>query len=253
MRRIGTSILAAGWLAMAGPLLAAEDTLEAPEFEWEFDGVFGTFDPAALQRGFQVYREVCSGCHSLRYVAFRNLQDLGYSAEEVKAIAAEYTVTDGPNDEGEMFDREGRPSDRFPSPFPNLQAAAAANNGATPPDLSLIAKARAGGPDYLRALLLGYEEPPADFELLDGQYYNLYFPGHRIAMPPPLFEGSVEYQGETEATVEQMAADVTHFLMWAAEPTLGVRKETGLKVILFLIVFTGILYAAKRKIWADLH
>lgn len=253
MKRIWAGVLTAGWLAMAGPLLAAEDTAEIPEFEWEFDGVFGHFDPAALQRGFQVYREVCSGCHSLRYVAFRNLQGLGYNADEIKALAATYTVTDGPNDEGDMFDREGRPSDRFPSPFPNVQAAAAANNGAAPPDLSLIAKARAGGADYLRALLLGYEEPPADFELLDGQYYNIYFPGHRIAMPPPLSEGVVEYRGETPATVEQMAADVTHFLMWAAEPSLEARKETGLKVILFLIVFTALLYAVKRKIWSDLH
>lgn len=253
MKRIWAGVLTAGWLATASPVLAAEEAAEVPDHEWTFEGVFGHFDPAALQRGFQVYREVCAGCHSLRYVAFRNLVDLGYNAEEVKAIAATYTVTDGPDDEGEMFDREGRPSDRFPSPFPNMQAAAAANNGAAPPDLSLIAKAREGGPDYLRALLVGYVEPPADFELGDGQYYNLYMPGHRIAMPPPLMEGVVEYQGETEATVEQMASDVTHFLMWAAEPNLEVRKETGLKVILFLIVFTAVLYAVKRKIWADLH
>ncbi|RMD64331.1 MAG: cytochrome c1, partial [Alphaproteobacteria bacterium] len=158
-----------------------------------------------------------------------------------------------PDDEGEMFERPGRPSDHFPSPFPNPQAAAAANNGATPPDLSLMAKARVGGPNYIRALLTGYEDPPADVELLDGQYYNVYFPGNRIAMAPPLSEDAVEYQDGTPATVDQMAADVATFLMWAAEPHMEDRKETGIKVILYLIVLTAVLYAVKRKVWADLH
>ncbi|HMA15752.1 MAG: cytochrome c1, partial [Bacteroidota bacterium] len=168
-------------------------------------------------------------------------------------IAAEYTITDGPNDEGEMFERPGVASDYFPSPFPNDNAAAAANGGAVPPDLSLMAKARMDGPNYIHALLVGYVEPPADFELAEGTNYNAYFPGHQIAMAQPLYEDSVAYADGTPATVDQMATDVAHFLMWAAEPKLEARKQTGLKVLIFLVVFTGVLYAAKRKVWRDVH
>ena len=246
---------------------AAGAAEELPEYSWSFEGIFGHFDRAAAQRGLQVYREVCAGCHSLRFVAFRDLAGIGYDEAQIKAFAAEATVVDGPDSEGEMFERSGIPADRFPSPFPNPQAAAAANGGAAPPDLSLIAKARVGGADYLRALLTGYRDAPTAeflqnyakahdgeaFELLDGQNFNLYFPGYKIAMAAPLFEDGVEYQDGTPATVEQMAADVSHFLMWAAEPKLEERKRTGLKVVLFLLVFTGILYAVKRKVWADLH
>jgi ubiquinol-cytochrome c reductase cytochrome c1 subunit len=189
----------------------------------------------------------------LKYIAFRNLGDLGYSVDEIKAMAAEYTVTDGPNDDGDMFERPGRPADGFPAPFPNAKAAAAANNGAAPPDLSLMAKARPSGPSFIRALLIGYEEPPAGVEVPEGLHYNLYFPGEKIAMPPPLADGAVEYADGTEASVDQMAADVATFLMWAAEPTLERRRQLGISVLLFLIVFTGILYAAKRKVWSDLH
>ncbi|MFQ6017494.1 MAG: cytochrome c1 [Kiloniellaceae bacterium] len=242
------AVLGLGWSAAQ----AAEEA-EAPGHNWSFSGIFGTFDRAAQQRGFQVYKEVCAGCHSLDLVAFRHLEALGFSAEEVKAIAAEYTIIDGPNDDGEMFERPGRPSDFFPPPFPNDKAAAAANGGAIPPDLSLMAKAREGGPDYLRALLTGYVEPPGEFDLIEGLSYNLYFPNHQIAMPPPLFEGAVEFADGTEASVEQMAGDVTTFLMWAAEPNLEARKEMGIKVMLFLLVFTGLLYAAKRRVWSDLH
>ncbi|WP_205944880.1 cytochrome c1 [Pelagibius litoralis] len=232
---------------------AAGEAIALPQLEWSFEGMFGTYDRASLQRGLQVYREVCSGCHSLDYIAFRNLADLGYSEDEIKAMAAEVSVVDGPNDEGEMFEREGRPSDYFPAPFPNPQAAAFANGGAIPPDLSLMAKARADGPNYLHALMIGYVDPPADFELAEGSNYNAYFPGHQIAMAAPLFEDAVEYADGTPATVDQMATDLAHFFMWTAEPKLEERKGMGIKVLIFLLVFCGVLYAAKRKVWADVH
>ena len=206
-----------------------------------------------VQRGFQVYREVCAGCHGIKYIAFRNMADLGYNEEEVKALAAEYTVEDGPDDEGEMFERPGKPSDYFPEPFPNAKAAAAANGGAAPPDLSLMAKARPNGPDYIYALLTGYVDPPADFDLMEGLSYNAYFPGHQIAMASPLTEDAVEYADGTPATVDQMARDVTTFLMWTAEPHLEAAREMGIKVMMFLVIFCVMLYAVKRKIWEDIH
>ena len=178
---------------------------------------------------------------------------LGFSEDQVRALAAEYTVTDGPDDTGEMFERPAVPADPIPPPYPNAQAARAANAGALPPELSLITKARAEGSDYLYSVLIGYEEPPADIEPREGLYYNAFFPGHWIAMPPPLQEGLVAYADGTEATVPQMAADVTTFLTWAGEPTLEQRKQTGLKAMLFLIVFTGLCYATMRKVWADAH
>ena len=239
-------------LGLAAPAVAAEGKL--PAHGWSFDGVFGEFDTAALQRGFQVYAEVCAGCHGVKYLSFRSLGDIGLGEAEIKAIAAEYDIEDGPDDEGEMYTRPGRPSDHLPNPYPNDNAGRAANNGALPPDLSIIAKARAGGPDYLYALLTGYEdEAPEGFDLADGMSYNRYFRGNQIAMPPPLFEDGVEYADGTAASVEQMAEDVSHFLMWAAEPTLDVRKRIGLKTILFLIVLTALFYASKRKIWADVE
>jgi ubiquinol-cytochrome c reductase cytochrome c1 subunit len=247
---------------MGGPLLAgliisgAQAQEEAPEpieRDWSHEGLLGTFDRAAAQRGVQVYREVCATCHSLDYLAVRHLEALGFGEEQVDAIAAEYTVTDGPNDQGEMFEREGQASDYFPAPYPNEEAARAANGGALPPDLSLITKAREGGSDYVYSVLAGYEEPPTDVEPREGMYYNRYFPGHWIAMPPPLSEGVIEYADGTPATVEQMANDVTVFLSWAAEPTLEERKQTGLKVMIFLIIFGGLLYATKRRVWADAH
>lgn len=247
------ALAATAVLPPEGPAMAAEEAIELPQLEWSFDGPFGTYDRRALQRGLQVYREVCSVCHSLKYVAFRNLADLGYTEDEIKAIAAEYIVTDGPNDDGDMFERPGAPSDYFPSPFPNDKAAAAANGGAAPPDLSLMAKARADGPNYVHALLTGYEEPPAEFDLAEGTNYNAYFSGHQIAMAQPLYEDSVAYADGTPASIDQMAADVSHFLMWAAEPKLEDRKGTGIKVLIFLVVFTGVLYAVKRKVWKDVH
>jgi ubiquinol-cytochrome c reductase cytochrome c1 subunit len=233
---------------------AAQDghaAIHLKDVSWPSEGLFGTIDRAGAQRGLQVYREVCAACHGLQYVAFRTLSDLGYNEDEIKALAAEYTITDGPDDSGEMFERPGLPSDRVPSPYPNEQAAAAANGGKAPPDLSLITKARMNGQDYLYSLLTGYEDPPADLEVPAGGYYNAYFPGHVIAMPPPLSADQVTYADGTPATIDQMASDVTQFLTWAAEPKLEARKQTGLKVMLFLLVLSGLTFALKRKVWAD--
>ena len=244
---------AATMVGMVAVADAAEALLAPISRSWSHDGIFGTYDRAAAQRGLQVYRGVCAGCHGIRQVDFRNLVDLGFSEDEVRALASEYFVTDGPDDFGEMFEREAVPADGFPSPFPNAQAARAANAGAYPVDLSLITKARHNGDNYLYSLLRGYQAPPAGAEPLEGLHYNPYFPGGWLAMPPPLMEGVVQYADGTEATVEQMAADVTVFLAWAADPMLEERKRTGLKVMLFLIVLTGLFYATKRKIWADAH
>jgi ubiquinol-cytochrome c reductase cytochrome c1 subunit len=221
-----------------------------PKEQWSFQGFFGKFDREQVKRGFTVYREVCSACHSMNLLAYRNLEQIGFSEDEVKEIAASVQVTDGPNDAGEMFERDGKPSDHFKAPFPNEQAARAANNGALPPDLSLIARSRAGkgflgyeGADYIHAILTGYEDPPADFQLGDGMSYNKYFRGHQIAMPQPL-------SGDE---LEQQSRDVSAFLTWAGEPNLEARHLTGLKAVLFLVVFTLLFYAAKRKIWSRIH
>ncbi|GAA0608514.1 cytochrome c1 [Craurococcus roseus] len=249
--------LLAGGLALAGgagPALAAGEALPPPDTNFSFDGLFGTFDRASAQRGFQVYKEVCSNCHSMRLLYYRNLRELGLSDAEVRAIAATVQVNDGPNDEGQMFERPGRPSDRFRSPFTNENAARAANNGAYPPDLSVITKAREHGADYIHALLTGYSDPPEDFHLMEGMNYNKYFAGRQIAMAPPIAgEGQVEYKDGTAATVEQMSKDVTTFLAWAAEPELEQRKQMGVRIILFLTILGGLVYAVKRKIWSDVH
>jgi ubiquinol-cytochrome c reductase cytochrome c1 subunit len=240
-------------LLASAPNLAAQETPPLPHQEWSFDGVFGTYDLASAQRGFQVYKEVCSACHPVTHLYFRNLAAIGYNADEIKAIAAGYQVTDGPNDQGQMYQRPGRPSDPIPGPFPNDQAARAANNGALPPDQSLLVKARPGGPDYIYGILTGYKEPPSGFKLLEGMNYNEYFPGHQIKMPPPLSDDAVKFADGTPATVPQMAHDVATFLTWASEPNLDDRHRIGFKVILFLIVAAAVFYAAKRKIWAPIH
>ncbi|HXO00751.1 MAG TPA: cytochrome c1, partial [Stellaceae bacterium] len=233
---------------------AQEEPPPPPHQQWSFEGVFGTYDAAALQRGFQVYKEVCSACHALKHLYYRDLTDIGYTEDQVKGVAAQAQVTDGPNDQGEMYQRPGRPSDPIVTPFPNDQAARAANNGALPPDLSLIVKAREGGPDYVYAILTGFKDPPAGFKMQPNMNYNEYFPGHQIAMPPPLTaDGQLTYADGTKATIPQMAHDVTTFLAWAAEPNLDERHRMGAKVILFLVIAAGIFYAAKRKIWAALH
>ncbi len=225
-----------------------------PSRDWSFSGLSGTYDKAALQRGYKIYREVCSSCHSMKRIYFRNLSDLGYNEAQIKNIAAEYTVEDGPNDEGDMFERNGLPSDALPSPFPNVQAAKFANGGAFPPDLSLIIKARGNGANYTSALLTGYKDtPPHGEELSDGQYWNTYFPGHKLAMAPPLSEGQISYEDGSLETLEQYSHDVVQFLTWASDPYMEERKSTGFKVIIFLIIFAGIMLAVKRKVWADLH
>ncbi|MFI4986293.1 MAG: cytochrome c1 [Alphaproteobacteria bacterium] len=232
---------------------AADEEIKIPHQEWSFYGVFGTFDRAAEQRGFQVYKDVCSACHSLNLLAYRDLEEIGLTPEQVKSVAESVQVSDGPNDLGQMFERPGKPSDRFKAPFANAEAARTANNGALPPDLSVIVKAREGGPDYLYAILTGFKEPPPGFAMTQGMSYDTAFPGHQIAMPPPLSEGVVTYADGTKATVPQMAHDVATFLSWAANPELDTRHRVGVKTMIFLVVFTGLLYAVKRKVWADVH
>ena len=242
-------------LFFAVPAIAAESGHEAgaPHQNWHFEGMFGTYDRGALQRGLKVYREVCSACHSLKRVYFRNLEDLGYDEAQIKNIAAQYTVNDGPNDEGEMYDRPALPSDHFVPPYPNDNAAKAVNNGALPPDLSLIVKARHRGPDHVYGILTGFTNPPEGVTLLPGQHWNKQMSGHIIAMAPPLSDGQVAYEDNMPQTVDQYARDVTEFLAWAADPSMEERKRTGIKVIFFLAVFAGIMYGVKRRIWAKLH
>lgn len=278
MNKLTTGLLAALAFCGASSAFAAE-AVAPPRQDWSFAGFFGRYNPTQLQRGFKVYREVCSSCHSMSNVPFRTLAQPGgpgFSEAQVEALAAEYKVKAGPNDMGEYYERAGRPSDRIPPPFPNKQAAAAANGGAAPPDFSVIAKARTyergfpwflidmlpgftyveQGPDYITALLNGYEEPEHGIVVPDGKYYNRYFPGHIIAMPKPISDGQIEYpkdangQPQAPETVEQYAKDVSAFLMWAAEPHLDQRKRMGFQVLAFLLVFAGLLYFTKKRIWS---
>jgi ubiquinol-cytochrome c reductase cytochrome b/c1 subunit len=257
-----------------GSAKAAEDPVP-PSQKWSFAGPLGTYDRGSLQRGLKVYKEVCSACHSLNYIAFRNLADPGgpgYSEAQAASLASEYKIKDGPNDQGDMFERPGRPADYFPAPFPNEQAARAANGGGLPPDLSLITKARSyergfpqfifdfftqfqeQGPNYVSAILQGFEDKvPADVSIPAGSYYNKYFPGHSIKMPKPLSDGQVTFDDGSPATVAQYAHDVTTFLMWSAEPHLEQRKRIGLQVFVFLILFAGLMYFTKKKVWANAH
>lgn len=249
--------------SQSAPEPSSHELPKPPRQQWSFAGPLGRFDQEQLQRGFQVYREVCSNCHSLKMVAFHNLADPGgprLSEEQVKALAASYKIKDGPNETGEMFEREGRPSDYFPWNFPNEQAAKAAL-GAVPPDMSLLAKGRSyerGFPLFLIDPITQYQEQGVDYiyALLTGYTnendpnWNAYFPGHRIGMPKPLSDGLVDYQDGSPKTVAQYAKDVSAFLMWTAEPKLEERKSLGLKVIAFLVVYAGLLYLTKRKIWS---
>ncbi len=280
MSKISVRSAALGLLLAALPLTAqaASERVIPPQLSWSFSGPFGTFDRAQLQRGYKVYKEVCANCHSASLLKFRNLSQPGgpeFSPGQVTALAATYQVKDGPNDQGEMFERPGRAADPFPSPFPNEQASRAANGGAYPPDMSVLAKARTyergfprfvidifsqyqeQGPDYIAALLTGYKDPPPEgVTLQPGQYYNTYMPGHLIAMPNVLNDGQVEFpkgadgQPQVPETAAQYAKDVTAFLMWAAEPHLEARKRTGLQVMLFLLIFGGLLYYTKKKVWS---
>tara|TARA_Y200000002_G_scaffold314990_1_gene272961 strand:- start:1067 stop:1855 length:789 start_codon:yes stop_codon:yes gene_type:complete len=221
--------------------------------DWSFKGITGKFDRASLQRGFQVYKEVCSSCHSMQYLSYRNLGEPGgpeFSEQEVKAISASVVITDGPDDQGEMFDRPGRPADKFKSPDPNVKASIAANGGAYPPDMSVLVKARPGGSNYIYSVLVGYEDPPEGTVLDDGVYYNKYMIGNKIKMASPLSDDIVEYSDGTQASVDQMAKDVTTFLTWAAEPELEERHRTGVKVIIYLILLTTLVYLSMKKIWS---
>jgi len=229
---------------------ASGDVVAPIDIKWPFEGIFGTFDRGALKRGSQVFFEICNGCHSMDMMSYRNLLDIGLDEKFVKDLAAGYEVQDGPNDEGEMFARPARLSDRFVGPFANEKAARYANGGAYPPDLSVITKARAGGPDYVYSLLVGYEDAPEHVQLADGTNYNKYFPGHQVFMAPPLFDDAVEFADGTPATLDQEARDVVTFLSWAAEPELEARKTLGVKVLLYLIVLTAMLHALKRRIWS---
>lgn len=256
-RALATTLLIG--LVLPGAALAQQGNGHGAEIraqDWSFAPPFGRFDKAQLQRGYKVYKFVCSNCHSMRLLSYRNLGEPGgpsFSPQAVEALAAQVQVTDGPDDTGKMFQRPGRPSDRFRSPYANEQAARAANHGALPPDLSVIAKARAGGPDYIYSLLTGYAEPPSDMKMSQGMQYNTAFPGHQIAMPSPLVDGVVEYTDGTAPTVDNYAKDVSAFLMWAAEPKLEERYKVGARMMIFLLVFAVIMYLSKRAVWARLH
>jgi ubiquinol-cytochrome c reductase cytochrome c1 subunit len=234
-------------------VFSEEKKMDFIKTNWSFEGIFGTFDRASLQRGYQVYNEVCAGCHSVQHLSYRNLSEKGgpeFSIEEAKAIASQFEVEDGPNSDGEMFMRTARLSDHFVKPYPNVEASTAANGGAYPPDMSVLAKARAGGADYIYSLLLGYEEAPLGFELDDGVYYNKYMPGQKIKMSEPIIDGIVEYSDGTQATKEQISKDVTSFLVWASEPHLEAQHRMGFKAIIYLIILTILVYMSKQKVWS---
>ena len=285
MHKILKACLALGLgLSLSGAAFAAEEgghegatphypLIKPEELNWSFEGPFGTYDKGQLQRGLKVFRESCAACHSMNLVAFRSLEDLGYSDAQVRTLAAEYTIQDGPDSAGDMFERPGIPSDHFPSPFANPEQAAASNNGAIPPDFSLLAKARGvergfptfifdiftqyaeGGPDYIHALLTGYEdEAPEGVAVPDGAYYNPHFiAGPALAMPPPLSDGQITYDDGAPETLDQYSKDIAAFMMWAAEPHLEARKRTGFVVMIFLALFAGLMYLTKRKVWTEAH
>ena len=254
------SLLTAGALAatlLAAPAVtpatAAEGAPEPPEQSWSFNGIFGSYDLAAAQRGLQGYAEVCSNCHSLNLLHYRDLAGIGLTPEQVKAFASQFTVPQGLDDQGNPKDGPATPADKFRAPFPNEKAARAANNGALPPDLSLIVNAREGHANYIYAILNGYADPPAGFKMQDGMNYNKAFPGHQIAMPQPLQDDSVTYADGTKATLPQEAHDVVTFLTYISNPEMEERKRMGVKVLIFLALLTGVTYAVKRKVWSDVH
>ena len=271
-RTILALALAATVASVALPALGEEQEAP-PRLKWSFAGPFGRYDEAQLQRGFKIYKEVCSACHSIQMLAFRNLADKGgpgFSEAQVAAVAAEYKIKDL-DDKGEPTERAGRPADTFPPPFANELAAKAANGGTAPPDMSTLAKARTyqrgfpwfvfdlftqyqeQGPDYIAALLKGYENPPKDFQLPSGGNFNRYFPGHNIAMPPPLQAGQVSFDDGAPQTMDQYSKDISAFLMWVAEPHLVQRKRIGFQVMIFLIVLAGLMYFTKKKVWSAVH
>jgi ubiquinol-cytochrome c reductase cytochrome c1 subunit len=254
LRSVLAGLFAAGLLA--APLLpttAAAQESPMPNEKWSFDSLFGTFDLAAAQRGFQIYANVCANCHSMQMLHYRDLSGIGLNAEQIKAVAAGITVPSGLDDQGAPKEGPATPASQFKSPFANEKAARSANNGALPPDLSLIVNAREGGPNYIYGVLTGYAEAPNGFKMQDGMNYNKMYPGHQIAMPQPLQDGAVEYADGTPTTLGQEAHDVVTFLSWAANPEMVERKQIGVRVILFLVFMTGITYAVKRRVWSDVH
>ena len=280
IRKLLAVMLTGAAVVAASPSRAAEEHTQIPRQDWTFAGLTGHYDKEQLRRGFQVYKNVCAACHGLRLLHYRNLFEPGgpeFAEANVEQIAAEAQVPDGPNDDGDMFNRPGKPADRFVSPYANPKAAAAANGGAVPPDLSVMAKARtverAGpwyleplnwisdvttnyqeqGPDYIRALLTSYTEAPSGMTMAQGMYYNAAFPGHQIAMPSPLSDGLVTYPDGAPATVDNYARDIAAFLMWTAEPKLEERKRMGLKVLIYLVILAGLLYLSKRAIWRNVE
>ncbi len=238
---------------VSSAIVISAEKVEYLKTDWTFKGLFGKFDRASLQRGYQVYTEVCAACHSMKYLSYRNLSEKGgpeFSVAQAKAIAASFEVTDGPNADGEMFQRPGKLSDKFVMPYENVKAAEAANGGAYPPDMSVLVKARGGGVDYIYSLLQGYEEAPSGMILDDGVHYNKYMYGNKIKMSAPLSDEIIEYSDGTKASVEQMSKDVTTFLMWAAEPSLEARHQMGFKAIVYLIILTVLVYFSMKRIWS---
>ena len=233
--------------------ILAEESQKLLKQDWSFKGFFGKFDRGSLQRGYQVYAEVCASCHSMKYLSYRNLNEPGgpeFSIEQAKAIASQFELTDGPNDDGEMFTRTAKLSDKFVSPYANNQEAKALNGGAYPPDMSVLVKARKGGADYIYSILLGYDETPEDIKLDEGVYYNTYMYGNMIKMAKPLSEGLIQYSDGTKATEEQMARDVTTFLSWTADPHLEARHKMGFRAIIYLIIITILVYFSMKKVWS---
>ncbi|MEJ0018732.1 MAG: cytochrome c1 [Acetobacteraceae bacterium] len=248
--------LALAIAALASPPLpaaAAEEAPKPPAQRWSFSGPFGSYDLAAAQRGFQVYSEVCAACHAMQFLHYRDLTGIGLSTDQIKAIAAAVTVPLGTDDSGQPKEGPGTPASQFRSPYPNEKAARAAQNGAYPPDLSLMVNARVDGANYVYGILTGFSDPPPGMNMMAGMSYNKYFPGHQIGMPPPLSDGRVTYADGTPATVEQMSHDVVTFLAWAANPEMVERKQMGWRWVLFFLIMTGLTYAVKRKVWADVH
>lgn len=238
-------------MSYSGAAVAAGNVEHPKQMKWPFDGMTGYLDKQAAQRGFQVYKQVCSACHGMHLVSYRNLAQIGFEEAEIKQIASEKEIEDlDEKGSGERVMRKAKPFDKFVSPFPNDDAARAANGGALPPDLSLITKAREDGPNYVYSVLTGYKEPPAGIEVVSGKHYNTYFPGHWISMAPPLSDNAIEYQDGTKSTVDQMARDVVVFLQWAAEPEMDHRKGMGIKVLIFLALLSGFFYVAKRRVWS---
>ncbi len=253
MKKLFKLILILSFFSLNSAQTFAAEKVDYLKTDWSFKGLFGKFDRASLQRGYQVYTEVCASCHSMKYLSYRNLSEEGgpeFSEAAAKAIAASFDVKDGPNADGEMFTRPGKLSDKFVMPYDNVKAAQAANGGAYPPDMSVLVKARGGGVDYIYSLLQGYEDPPSGVTLDDGVYYNKYMYGNKIRMAAPLSDGIVEYGDGTNASVEQMSKDVTTFLMWAAEPHLEARHQMGFKAIVYLIILTILVYFSMKKIWS---